>query len=157
MFWRLFVHYSSKFYQHRAEETDRVNWWEYHLAVPEAKNLEQLDHIRKNNKAITFVLYYRPEGYENFAAFYAAGELFSSDSAKGIVVNCDKDETLCQGELPTSLPTLIAYDKEGKEYKHYPHDIDAVLVHDWIKTIQQPVITKLTEDAVPYYREGAIP
>ncbi|KAL6733640.1 hypothetical protein Aduo_004272 [Ancylostoma duodenale] len=153
----LFAEFSSKLYASRAEETDNTKWWNYRLAAPAVKHLEQLDKlIQKSNEKITFALYYYPQGYENFAAYYAADELFSSGSAYGLVVECSKEEAICQRESTETTPTIIAYEN-AKQYKRYPHEVDAVLIHDWIKTIQQPVITKLTEDAVPYYREGAIP
>ncbi|RCN44282.1 hypothetical protein ANCCAN_09714 [Ancylostoma caninum] len=170
----LFVKFSSRYYASRAEESDNTKWWNYRLTVPAVKHLEQLDKlIQKSSDKITFALYYHPrmsaneqkiniinkslaEGYENFVAYYAADELFSSGSAYGLVVDCSEEEAICKRESIETTPTLIAYEN-AKQYKRYPHEIDVVLMHDWIKTIQQPVITKLTEDAVPYYREGAIP
>ncbi|VDM80199.1 unnamed protein product [Strongylus vulgaris] len=154
---RLFIQFASKIYLHRSEERNSVEWWKYQLTAPAAKNAEQVEKlIQKSNNQITFVLYYEPEGYANFAAYYAFGEVFSTRSDNGVVVDCSKQKMICQRESVTAMPTVIAYEK-GKEYKRYPHRIDAISIQDWIKTIQQPIVTKLTEDAVPYYREGAIP
>ncbi|EYC40814.1 hypothetical protein Y032_0596g448 [Ancylostoma ceylanicum] len=154
---KLFAKFSGKRLARRSEETDNIEWWNYRLAAPAVKHLEQLEKlIQKSNEKITFALYYHPEGYENFAAYYVADELFSSGAAYGLVVDCSKEETICKRESIETTPTLIAYEN-AKQYKRYSLEIDAVSIHDWIKTIQQPIITKLTEDAVPYYREGAIP
>ncbi|ETN73985.1 hypothetical protein NECAME_04207 [Necator americanus] len=153
----LFLQFSSEFYLKRSEEIDNINWWAYELTAPSVKHLEQLDKlIGKSKERITFALYYEPEGFSNFAAYYAAGDLFSKGSAYGLVVDCSKEKAICTRESIQTLPALISYDK-GKQYKRYSHDMDIALIRDWIKTIQQPIITKLTEDAVPYYREGGVP
>lgn len=154
---RHFAEFVDKFYMNQAVEKDDVEWWNNRFAAPHAKHLQKLERfIAESTDQPTYVLYYRKEGYENFAAYYACAKLFQSDAVRGLVVDCSDEESICNHQSIDHTPALIAY-SNGKVYKEYQHEIDAKLIHDWILTIAQPVITRLTEDAVPYYRDGGVP
>ncbi|WKX93057.1 hypothetical protein Q1695_010802 [Nippostrongylus brasiliensis] len=154
---RLFTGFVERFYNKRAEEKDDVSWWDQRFPGPHAKHLEMIEKfISESADHPSFILFYRPEGYENYAPFYACSDLFESRAVRGLLVDCSEKEDLCAHYAISSVPTLMAY-HDGKPYKQYTHAIDAERIYDWMKTLVQPVITKLTEDAVPYYREGIVP
>ncbi|XGW10220.1 hypothetical protein V3C99_012030 [Haemonchus contortus] len=154
---QVFVEFTGRFFSSQALREDDADWWVRRPAAPHAKHLEQLAHlINDRSEHYTFVLYYKPDGYENFAAYYACSELFHSGNARGLVVDCSEEKEICEHQAVETTPALIAY-STGKAYKHYPHAMDTFLIQDWIKTIQNPVITKLSEASVPYYREGIVP
>ncbi|VDL75799.1 unnamed protein product [Nippostrongylus brasiliensis] len=169
---RLFTGFVERFYTKRVEKKDDVSWWDQRFPGPHAKHLEMIEKfISESADHSSFILFYRPEGYENYAPFYTCSDLFESQAVRGLLVDCSEKEDLCAHYAISSVPTLMAY-HDGKPYKQHTHAIDAEQISDWIKTSEtqrtkekmpyvfrlvQPVITKLTEDAVPYYREGIVP
>ncbi|VDO25723.1 unnamed protein product [Haemonchus placei] len=153
----IFVEFTGRFFSNQALREYDTDWWVRRPAAPHAKHLEQLVHlINDRSEHYTFVLYYQPDGYDNFAAYYACSELFHSGDARGLVVDCSEEKEICKQQAVETTPTLIVY-STGKAYKQYPHAIDTFLIKDWVKTVQNPIITKLSEDSVPYYREGIVP
>uniref|UniRef100_A0A1I7XTS3 Thioredoxin domain-containing protein n=1 Tax=Heterorhabditis bacteriophora TaxID=37862 RepID=A0A1I7XTS3_HETBA len=117
---------------------------------------EEFSEVIDSSDGMFFVLFYKTDGFENFEGLCASLDAFSKIDVKKVIVNCAILPNICKQEAIIRLPSLQSYNNK-KVYKEYKGQFTGSSIHDWIKTLQKPIITKLTEDAVPYYRNGNVP
>ncbi|CAD6191836.1 unnamed protein product [Caenorhabditis auriculariae] len=146
---------TSKIDKEKNSKKDAKFWEEFELKT--SKDLDQV--ISSGKSTYSFVLFYFPEDFENYEAVVHFADALRRTKASGGLINCHKNEEICKeynvldGGFSASL---IAYHNENP-YKNFEGTFDGDNVRDWILTIQQPDIAKMTEDLVPLYRSGIIP
>ncbi|CAI2347004.1 unnamed protein product [Caenorhabditis sp. 36 PRJEB53466] len=104
-----------------------------------------------------YTLWFVKTTFDHWEAVLQFLDALKKTHLKGAIVDCERQQTLCV-DLDMSRPILAAHNAENNElYKYYDGDFRKDHLHDWMLTVQLPEISILTENNVPYWRDGIIP
>ncbi|CAI5442794.1 unnamed protein product [Caenorhabditis angaria] len=149
-----FQKYSNEYYNQIALKS-----WSNELKFPRRFEEFEITSEYELNKKLSnnfYVLYYLNENFESWKAILHFVNALKKSKKEGGIINCFENSDLCKAHENLNSPILESFHQQ-EQYLQFKGTFENDNVFDWIQTLEQPDITSLSENAVPYYREGMIP